>query len=187
MNEFNEIKNVYYGTETCLAPEIGGVIWFSPDSLNDVVGAEKLTYDEYIDVQFDSIGKSKDSFTMCIFNCGLEYKSEIERRTKNKICFKRIFIVGMYSDGYMFDAKEDHVWMDNNGFEGFNVGDCVSFSAEVYRYLKTGNGKQIDYSLRNPQGVRKIKPYELPTDEEIRSEMMKSITREVNDLCGFFE
>lgn len=39
--------------------------------------------------------------------------------------------------------------MDLKGFEPFNIGDSVSFGAEIYRYLKTGNGKVSDYGLRN--------------------------------------
>ena len=183
MNEFQKIREVHYCAQHICA-SVGGVVWFDPDSLKDVVGAEKLTYDEYLDVQFTSIGKVKDTFTMSIFNYGLGYKGEIERMTKNNICFKRIFIIGMYSDGVMFDEKEDHVWMDKKGFEDYNVGDCVSFSAEVYRYLKTGNGKIIDYSLRNPQGIKKVEPYELPTDEEIFRQYMREVKCEVCYLNG---
>lgn len=51
-------------------------------------------------------------------------------------CLKRIFISGMYTDGTMFDGKEDHVWMDKSGFEEYAIGDGVSFGAEVYRYVK---------------------------------------------------
>lgn len=61
----------------------------------------------------------------------------------------------MYPDGMMFGSKEEHVWMNKAGFEKFNVGDSVSFGAEVYRYIKTGNGKLIDYGLRNPTGIKK--------------------------------
>ncbi len=186
MKEFEEIRRTNYRTKH-VCTSIGGVIWFDPDSLKDVVGGEKLTYDEYLDIQFTSIGKVKGAFTMGIFNYGLAYKGEIDRIAQNNICFKRIFIEGMFSDGYMFDEKEDHVWMSKKGFEDFVVGDCVSFSAEVYRYLKTSNGKVIDYSLRNPKGIKKIEAYELPTDEEIQSTNMSSIMREVNDHCGFFD
>ena len=42
----------------------------------------------------------------------------------------------MYTDGTMFDGKEDHVWMDKSGFEEYTIGDGVSFGAEVYRYVK---------------------------------------------------
>lgn len=35
----------------------GGVIFFDPDSLKEVVGAGAMTHDEYLDVQFQSMGK----------------------------------------------------------------------------------------------------------------------------------
>ena len=57
--------------------------------------------------------------------------------------------------------------MDKSGFEECAVGDSVSFCAEVYRYVKTGNGKLIDYGLHNPTGIQKIEAYELPSDDEL--------------------
>ena len=81
----------------------------------------------------------------------------------------------MYLDGSCFDGKEEHVWMSINGFEEYKIGDSVSFFAEVYRYVKTSNGKQIDFGLRNPEDIKRIPPYELPTDEEL-------IEQSVNDI-----
>ena len=81
----------------------------------------------------------------------------------------------MFFDGGMFDGKEDHVWMDKKGFEEYQVGDSIEFFAEIYRYVKTGNGKQIDFGLRNPEGIRKILPYELPTDEELIEQSINMI------------
>ena len=52
-------------------------------------------------------------------------------------CLKRIFISGMYTDGTMFDGKEDHVRMDKSGFEEYAIGDGVSFGAEVYVDYRT--------------------------------------------------
>ena len=83
--------------------------------------------------------------------------------------------MGMYSDGDGFDGKEDHVWMDKTGFEEFNVGDSISFRAEVYRYIKTGNGKLIDYGLRNPIDIKKIEEYQLPSDDELRMQMINQM------------
>ena len=59
-----------------------------------------------------------------------------QHRTIVRRCLKRIFISGMYTDGTMFDGKEDHVRMDKSGFEEYAIGDGVSFGAEVYRYVK---------------------------------------------------
>jgi hypothetical protein len=81
----------------------------------------------------------------------------------------------MFFDGRMFDGKEDHVWMDKKGFEEFQPGDSVEFFAEVYRYVKTGNGKQIDFGLRNPEGIKKVPAYKLPTDEELAEQDIRMI------------
>ena len=86
------------------------------------------------------------------------------------------------SGGGMFDGKEDHVWMDKKGFEKFKVGDSVEFFAEVYRYVKTGNGKQIDFGLRNPEGIKQIPSYKLPTDEELAEQSIMMIICETCHL-----
>jgi hypothetical protein len=74
--------------------------------------------------------------------------------------------------------------MDKSGFEEHNVGDSVSFDAEVYRYVKTGNGKQIDYGLRNPTGIQKIKAYELPSDDEL---IMQEVDQIICETCFLSE
>ena len=93
----------YYG-EKELVCTYDGTIDFDPEGYKSVVGADRFTYDEYLEVQIKSFHKTRDCFV----------------------------------------GKEDHVWMDISGFEGFQVGDCLSFFAEIHRYVKTGNGKQID-------------------------------------------
>lgn len=155
---------INYGEDTCVYEE-DGTVFFNPDSRKDVVGAEKMSYDEYLVVQLASLGHTyRSGFANGIFNYLLEFKGQIEKIKPKNICFKRIFISGMYIDGIMFDRKEDHVWMDKSSFEEYHVGDSVSFGAEVYRCVKTGNGKLIDYGLRNPTGIQKIEAYELPSE-----------------------
>ena len=155
---------------------------FNPDSQKEVVGAEKMTYDEYLDVQIASLGKLRREFVNLYFNIPMGFKGEIEKVNKDKVCFKRIFTLGMFFDGGMFDGKEDHVWMDKKGFEKFKVGDSVEFFAEVYRYVKTGNGKQIDFGLRNPEGIKQIPSYQLPTDEELAEQSVMMIICETCHL-----
>ena len=165
----------YYGEKNCISDE-NGIVFFDPDSQKDVVGAEKMSYDEYLNVQLASLGHDyRSGFANGLFNYLLEFKGQIEKIKAKHICFKRIFISGMYPDGEMFDDKEDHVWMDKAGFEELNVGDSVSFCADVYRYIKTGNGKLIDYGLRNPTGIKKIEEYQLPSDDELRMQMIGGI------------
>ena len=165
----------YYG-EAERVNEKGGLVFFHPDSRGDVVGAEKMSYDEYLDVQLASLGHDhRSGFAQGIFDCLLSYKGQIEKVNEKHICFKRIFIHGMYPDGEMFDGKEDHVWMDKSGFEEYGVGDCVLFGAEVYRYVKTGNGKWIDYGLRHPTDIQKIEEYALPGDDELIAQAVEQL------------
>ena len=174
MENFNEFKKAHYGAKAVVQTE-GGMVMFNPDSQKEVVGAEKMTYDEYLDVQIASLGKLRREFVNLYFNIPMGFKGEIEKVNKDKVCFKRIFTLGMFFDGGMFDGKEDHVWMDKKGFEKFKVGDSVEFFAEVYRYVKTGNGKQIDFGLRNPEGIKQIPSYKLPTDEELAEQSIMMI------------
>lgn len=174
MENCSEFKKAHYGAKTCVQTE-GGVVMFNPDSQKEVVGAEKMTYDEYLDVQIASLGKLRREFVKLYFIIPMGFKGEIEKVNKTRVCFKRIFTTGMFFDGGMFYGKEDHVWMDKKGFEEYQVGDCVKFFAEVYRYVKTGNGKQIDFGLRNPEGVKRIPPYALPTDEQLADQSISMI------------
>ena len=176
---------LYYGEKDRVLDE-GGIILFDPASQHNVAGAEKFSYNDYLDVQFASLGKKhRPYFADCFFNAVMShFKGQIERVKPKHICFKRIFISGMYTDGTMFDGKEDHVWMDKSGFEECAVGDSVSFCAEVYRYVKTGNGKLIDYGLRNPTGIQKIEAYELPSDDEL---IMQEVEQLICETCFLSE
>lgn len=174
----------HYGDDTVVSSEIG-CLDFSPTGKFDVVGGEKFTYDEYIDIQIRSSGKQRTWFEMCYYNLPSEFMGCIEKKTKKNICFKRIYVSGMYPDGCdFFEGKEDHVWMDIQGFEEFKIGDCVSFFADVYKYIKTGNGKILDYSLRNPQGIKQIDSYQLPSDDDI---IRQSINQILCEICYLSE
>lgn len=174
----------HYGDDTVVSSEIG-CLDFSPTGKLEVVGGEKLTYDEYIDIQIRSSGKQRTWFEMCYYNLPSEFMGCIEKKTKKNICFKRIYVSGMYPDGCdFFEGKEDHVWMDIQGFEDFKIGDCVSFFADVYKYIKTGHGKILDYSLRNPQGIKQIDPYQLPSDDDI---IRQSINQILCETCYLSE
>ena len=176
---------LYYGEKVSVL-DYGGIILFDPASRRNVAGAEKFSYDDYLDVQFASLGKKhRTYFADCFFNEVMSpFKGQIERVNPKHICFKRIFFSGMYPDGTTFDGKEDHVWMDKSGFEDYAIGDRVSFCAEVYRYIKTGNGKLIDYGLRNPTGIQKIEAYKLPSDDEL---IMQDVEQLICETCFLSE
>lgn len=181
MSKWDDLKKAYYGKDICVNYE-GGIIDFSPDSIHKVAHGEFRSYDEYLDVQMRSCSKSRNYFEMC-FYCGdacTDFKGKIDRfdPVKGKVIFKRIMVDGIYSDGTGFYGKEDHVWMDQDGFAGFQPGDCLWFSAEIYRYMRRGNGKLIDYGLRAPAMVRKIDAYMVPTDEELIDQQINQLVCE---------
>lgn len=184
--DYTEMFGSCYGEDTIVATE-NGVIFFSPKSKDGVVGTEKMSYDEYLSVQINSLGKYRSAFANCYFNIPVEFMGQIEKLNAKRLCFKRVYVSGMFSDGEMFDDKEDHVWIDRNGLEEFQVGDCRSFGAEVYRYVKTGNGKLIDFGLRNPGGVKQIEKYDLPSDEDLMRQEINWIVCEtcfLNEHCN---
>ena len=156
----------HYGDDIMVMSEFGNID-FSLDGKSDIVGGEKLSYDDYLNIQIQSYGKQRSWFAMCYYNLPNKFMGCIEKKTKNNVCFQRIYVSGMYPDGDCFEGKEDHVWMDIHGFEDFKISDSVSFYAEVYRYIKTGNGKILDYSLRNPEDIKQISSYELPSDDDL--------------------
>ncbi|MDD6094921.1 MAG: hypothetical protein PUC29_04165 [Clostridia bacterium] len=170
-----DILGAYYGKDEYGNSSEYGLIDFHPNGMKEVVGAEKFSYDDFLEVQFNSARKQRTGFINASNNITLGYKGCIERKTAKAVCFKRIWIEGMYSDGVCFDDKEEHVWMDIKGFESFNVGDSLAFAADVYRYVKKSNGKTIDYGLRNPVGITKIDPYILPSDKELMAQRIDSI------------
>ena len=162
-----------------------GYIDFDPDGLKDVVNGEKLTYNDYIDAQINAIiGDTHDSFQWCFYNIPFGFKGQVEKINDKYICFQRVYVEGMYSDGLHAVDSEQHVWMDREPFEGVHPGDCVQFSAEAYRYLKTGKGKQIDFGLRNPSGVIKIEKYDFTSKEEIRNQELDFM---LCDVCPLSE
>lgn len=172
--EEKELFATYYGQKIMVAT-YDGMIDFDPEGYRDIVGAEKFTYDDYIDVQIKSFHKTRDWFATCYYNFPLCFKGCVEKKTGKNICFRRIMVEGMYSDGICFDGKEEHVWMSIAGFEEYQIGDCVSFFAEVYRYVKTSNGKQIDFALRNPKEIKKINAYELPSNDYLLEQKISQI------------
>ena len=181
-----ETKRAYYGSKTGLQV-YGGIIDFDPNKQKDLVGGEKITYDEYLDLQME-VCESKDKvrwdFARCYYHTPLEFKGQIDRITKKAVCFKQIYVSGMYPDGTCFDGKENHVWIDKHGLEQYEVGDYLSFFAEPYCYIKTGRGKQIDFGLRNPKNIKKIKKYALPSDDEL---LLQSINAIICEACFYNE
>jgi hypothetical protein len=74
--------------------------------------------------------------------------------------------------------------MDIGPFEEYQVGDCLSFGGEIYRYLKTKNGKQISFGIREPYDIKKIESYELPSDDDM---LMQAVDQMICEVCMFNE
>lgn len=169
MSKWKKFKKEHYGKPYVVKHE-KGYIDFSPDGMKQVKDGENLSYNEYLEIQHDSCEHSRQYFAMSYFdNLMCDFKGQIDRfdTVKKKVVFKRLFVDGMYSDGIGFFGKEDHVWMDMQPFEDFSAGDCIRFSATIYRYLKTSGGKRIAFGLREPEFIKKIDSYEVPTDEQL--------------------
>ena len=184
--EWEELKRDYYQSNTIVTTE-NGTIDFSVEGYHGTeMNGAKVSYDEYLDIQRFSESR-RAWFESCFYNGGgADCKGQIERVNKNKnlILFKRIFVRGMYGDGTFFDGKEDHVWMSNEGFEKYKAGDCLSFCVEVYRYLKTRDGKKFDFAVRNPFAIEVIDSYELPSDDDLLKQELEEI---VCETCMFAE
>lgn len=164
-----------------------GLIDFDPDELLLLANGENLSYDEYLEIMKLSANQVRTDFEKCYYDAWTcHFKGKIKKINKKRstICFERIYVDGWYSDGEGFVGKEDHVWMNLQGFEEYKIGDCLSFTAEVYRYVKCGNGKRIDFGLRNPEDIAMVDSYELPTDEELQ---LQAIDQIICEVCLFRE
>lgn len=178
--EWNKTKKDFYGTDYQVSVK-NGIIDFSTNGMHDIKNGENLTYDEYLDIQYASLGQSKDSLEEIYFNNDVgAYRGEISKKTHGNILFRKLFVDATRPDGTCYEAKESHVWMDDKPFEQFELHTCVEFYADVYRYLKTGHGKQIDYGLCNPTYIKQIPQYQLPTDEQIEDQIIDDILWETS-------
>lgn len=176
--KFYGVIKAHYGTKTSFQDYDGSILDFNIESMKDIVGGDNLTYEDFIDIQIQTGNNYRGSFMLCYHYITCGFMGEVEKFSKSNICFKRIYVVGMFPDGNCFEGKEEHVWMDIKGFETLKVGDCVSFFAEPYKYIKTSNGKRLEYGLRNPEEIKKIDKYELPTDEDLMKQDIDNI------ICG---
>lgn len=170
---WKNMLGAFYETNTVTAD---GIV-FSKNFAKGIVGGEKLTYDECLELQWKSVGKKEHTkFKELYINQDMPiFKGQIDKINNEYVCFNRIFIDYMRMDGIFNVGKEDHVWMDKRSFKKYNIGDCVEFYAEVYRYIKTSNGKILDYGLRNPKDIKKIDKYQLPSDKQLQEQIINDI------------
>lgn len=187
MSEWTKLKKENYRKD-CIAHFRNGVIDFAPKRMKEVENGSFKNYDEYLEVQMKSCDCSRQYFAHCYYHSQLDYefRGQIERFAvaKEKVLFKRIMIDGMHMDGTGFRGKEDHVWMDMAPFRQYEVGDSLAFGAEICRYMKKSSGKLIDYDLKNPVDIHKVKGYKVPTDEEL---IDQQIDRLVCETCRYYD
>ena len=74
--------------------------------------------------------------------------------------------------------------MDIEPFEHYQVGTCLRFGGDIYRYLKTRNGKQISFGIRAPYDITQIETYELPSDDDM---IMQTVDQIICETCMFNE
>ena len=76
--DWNETKKQFYGEQNRWVDEENGVIDFSPDGMKTVKGGENLSYDDYLEIQHDSLGHQKESLMFIFVNYDMGYyKGEI--------------------------------------------------------------------------------------------------------------
>ena len=167
-----------------------GLIDFDPESQKTLSGGETLSYDDYLDLAKNSGHSVRHDFEKAYYDASYcVFKGRVGRidAKRDTVCFERIYIDADYVNGGGdgFFGKEDHVWMDFTKFPSCKKGDCFAFTADIYRYIKTGHGKLIDFGLRDPECIRRIDAYELPSDEDLRLQSVNEII--CSDLCMYRE
>ena len=156
-----------------------------------------FTYEDYLSISRESIGKIRGSLSNLYYECGscvICYgKVQKKNVSKRLICFDQICIYNpieldaTYSN---YEGIEDHVWVKfetEEKVKKLKVGDKVVFSAFIYPYLKTGHGKQIDFGLfadNDKEGYLEIvDDYNRPTEEEQRKHSIQHFI--CGELCLF--
>ena len=163
-----------------------GFIDFDPDTQKNLVGGESLSYDKYLELQKKSGRQVRHDFEKAYYdNMFISLKGRIQHisKDKDKICFERIYLQGFYQDGKGFIGKGEHVWMKCKDFQSYKLGDCLSFTAEIYRYVKK-KGELMDFGLRKPSEIHKIEKYELPSEQKFE---LQTINQIICEVCPYKE
>lgn len=178
-----EEKKARFYKKDCICLMHGGAIFFGETSMSGLEGGEGLGYDEYLDIQKQSLGKIRAGLIPAFADHGLvTIRGRIGKidRVKKMVCFPEAWISAWDGPEYMANsrpvpdytpAKEGNLWMALDGFDNFRVGDCVSFTAEVYRFVRLRNDPSrhpvIDFGVRNPENIKKEDEKDLPTEEDL--------------------
>lgn len=177
----------YYGKNTWVSVN-DGMIDFSPNGMKKVKGGEQLTYPDYLKIQYSSLGHTKVGLERVFFDAySARFKGEITKKIHDHLLFKKLYIDAIDSDLVGYVDSEDHVWMSAKPFNDLKINDCVEFDAKVYRYLKVGHGKRIDYGLVNPKNIKRITPYSLPSSEQIKRQIVDDLLWSTSKYNGIVD
>lgn len=147
-----------------------------------------VSYDDYLDLQRISFYKDMRSHFLWIYhNLGIgDFCGKITKANDNYFCFNKIYSNAMdLYDCTFLSGIEQHVWIERKELDGVGVGDCVSFSAEVYQYVKKNCGLSLDFGLRNLSNVEKIKEYMLPSERDMFDKQANKLLYDTCDLAEF--
>ena len=67
-----------------------GTIDFSPEKLKKIEGGEKLSYDEYLEIQRKSAKDCRHYFEMCYYEMALGFKGQIEKKNSKNIRLRKV-------------------------------------------------------------------------------------------------
>lgn len=80
--KWEEFKQEFYETRYCVQTE-WGIINFNAEDIKNVIGGEKLTYDEYLDIMRLSGNNTRHYFELCFYDCCFcHFKGQIEKISK---------------------------------------------------------------------------------------------------------
>lgn len=72
-----------------------GVIDYSPNAMGDIVGGEKITYDEYLEIMRVSGHECRKYFGHCYYSAwDCSFKGKIEKRVNPKSVSIKLILVG---------------------------------------------------------------------------------------------
>lgn len=181
MDDWKKVRKRYFGRDVVVRRGSGWVD-FSPDGMDRIRNGAFRSYKEYLEVQKKSCESCRVYFAMCSMAGSItdSFIGRLDRfdPMKEHVLFRRIMVNGMFSDGIGFFGKEDHVWMDAEPFSEYQPGDCLSFRAEIFRYMRQNPEKRIDYGLECPTEIRKVESYHVPTDEELVNQQIEQLVCE---------
>lgn len=106
----------------------------------------------------------------------VECTGKVINITRNRILFKYINIRFTNNEGKILKGNEKHIWVyDIKPFIKNHIykGDKISFTAEIYPYLRKNNKK--DYRLKNCTNITKINHHKKTSTNQIIC----------NELCLF--